>query len=119
MENKQTANYRVISDSGGFCVRFFCDLSGARVCTAGSIQADTPEQALEIAWETAGKREFNRCEKCGKWISDVMFNTDVHQCVECAPWENYPLYCPQCGKKIADTKRFCSRCGARLRYEGE
>ncbi len=118
MGNKQTANYKVIADSGGFRFQFFCDLSGARACTTKIIRTDSQEKALEIAWETEGKKEFNHCEKCGKWISDAMYNSEVHECVECAPWENYPRYCPQCGKRITDTKRFCPKCGALLRYEG-
>ncbi|MBQ4347074.1 MAG: hypothetical protein IJC39_01335 [Firmicutes bacterium] len=118
MNGKSTAAYKVITDSGGICFQFFCELSGARLCTTKPIQADTPEKALETAWETEGRYKFNRCEKCGKWISDAMFNVDVHECVECAPWENYPLYCPQCGKRIFDVGKICPKCGASLRYEG-
>lgn len=118
MEKRKTANYKVIADAGGVRYQFFCDLSGAHLCTTEPIRADTPEQALEIAWETEGRKAFNLCQKCGKWISDVMFNADVHECVRCTPWENYPRYCSKCGKKITDTKKFCPKCGAPLRYEG-
>jgi len=118
MSGKPTAAYKVIADSGGDRFQFFCDLSGTRVCTTRIIRADTPEKALEIAWETEGRKEFNHCSKCGNWVSDVMFNAGVNECVECAPWENYPLYCPQCGKRITDTNRFCPKCGSQLRYEG-
>ena len=48
-----------------------------------------------------------RCEKCGRWISDAMFNSEVHECVKCAPWENYPRYCPQCGIRILDIQKNC------------
>lgn len=118
MEKKQTANYKVITDAEGFRYQFFCDLSGAHLCTTSPIQADTPEQALKLAWETEGKRVFNHCESCGKWISDAMFNADVHECVECSPWETQPRYCPKCGKKLAEIKKFCPRCGTQLQYEG-
>lgn len=120
MENKRrmTANYKIVMDAGGNRYQFFCELSGAHVHTTKPIRADTPEQALEIAWETEGKEQFNYCKKCGKWVSSIMYNADVCECVKCAPWENYPLYCPQCGKKIFDTKRFCPHCGTLLRYEG-
>ena len=118
MISKPTANYKIIADADGFRFQFFCDLSGARLCTTEIIRADSFEAALASAWESEGRREFNHCEKCGKWISDAMFNTDVHECVECAPWENYPLYCPQCGRKITDTKKYCPGCGVQLRYEG-
>lgn len=121
MKNSQkiTAKYNAIADVGGLRFQFFCDLSGAHVCTTEIIRANTPEKALEIAWETEGKQKFNHCEKCGKWISDAMYNAEVHECVECAPWENYPLYCPQCGNRIFDIERYCPKCGAPLRYEGE
>ena len=118
MRGKPTAAYKVIADSGGLRFQFFCDLSGARACTTGVIHADTPEKALEIAWETEGKKELNHCSKCGSWVSDAMFNASVHECVECAPWENYPLYCPQCGKRVTGTQKSCDQCKALLRYEG-
>lgn len=116
---KPTANYKVIADTEGVRYQFFCDLSGARICTTRPIQADTPELALEIAWETEGKQAFNLCQKCGKWISDAMYNADIHQCVECTPWEIAPRYCPQCGKKIIDSMICCPRCGTELRYGGK
>jgi len=118
VRSEPTAAYKVIADSGGVRFQFFCGLSGARVCTTGIIRADTPEKALEIAWETEGRMKLNRCAKCGSWVSAVMYNAGVNECVACAPWENYPLYCPRCGEKISDTNRFCPKCGSLLRYEG-
>jgi len=120
MENKQKpiAKYKAVEEGEGIRFQFFCELSGARACTTSAIRADTVEKALEIAWETEGKREFNRCSKCGRWVSDVMYNASVNECVECAPWENYPRYCPRCGNRIEDTEKFCDKCGALLRYEG-
>lgn len=116
---KRTAKYKILPDAGGAVrIHFFCDLSGALACVTEPIHADTPEQALEIAWATEGKKEFNICQKCGNFVSDVMFNTEVHECVACAPWENYPLYCHQCGKRITDITRHCPKCGVLLRYEG-
>jgi len=118
VEGKPTANYRVITEPSGHRYLFFCDLSGAHLCTTKPVCADTAEQELKYAWEQEGKQEFNHCRKCGRWVSDVMFNADVHECVECAPWETIPRYCSQCGKKLTETKKFCSRCGAKLIYEG-
>lgn len=118
MKGKPTATYKIISDAGGNRYQFFCDLSGALACTTEPIRADTPEEELKIAWETTGKGAFNTCRKCGKYVSGAMFNADVHECVECAPWENPPNYCPQCGKKLSAPERFCPKCGAKLVYEG-
>jgi len=115
----KTAQYEILSEpDGAVRIQFFCDLSGAMVCVTEPIHADTQEQALAIAWESEGKQNFNRCEKCGRWISDAMFNSEVHECVKCAPWENYPMYCHQCGNRITDTRKFCPKCGVLLRYEG-
>lgn len=118
MENRRTANYKVIADPDGFRFQFFCDLSDVRVCTVKVTGDYAQEQALDAAWKTEGRKKFNHCEKCGRWISDAMYNSEVHECVKCAPWENYPLYCHQCGRKITDTKKYCPWCGALLRYEG-
>lgn len=118
MKGNPTARYKIISDTGGNRYQFFCDLSGALVCTTKPIRADTPEQELLLAWESEGKREFNPCRKCGKWVSDVMYNADVLECVECAPWEDPPNFCPQCGKKLSAPERYCPKCGAKLLYEG-
>jgi len=118
MKGNPTAGYKIISGPEGNRYQFFCDLSRALACTTNPIPADTPEQELQIAWETEGRQEFNRCNKCGKWVSDVMFNADVHECVECAPWENPPNFCPQCGRKLSSPERFCPMCGAKLLYEG-
>ena len=112
------ASYKIIPVTDGFRFQFFCDLSGSRVCTTSEVYGNQTEHSLESAWETEGRRFFNRCEKCGKWVSDVMFNADVHECVACAPWEDQPRYCPQCGKKLAQVKKHCPKCGAKLFYEG-
>ena len=113
-----TASYKIIPDIDGFRYQFFCDLSGARVCTTTAVFTDQTEHSLEVAWEKEGRRFFNRCEKCGKWIADVMFNADVHECVACAPWEDLPHYCSGCGKKIAENQKVCPKCGTKLIYEG-
>ena len=118
MNRVSTAKYRIMSDAGGNRYRFYCDASGALVCTTKPYHAETPEEALTQAWENEGKPEFNRCRKCGKWVSDVMYNADVHECVECAPWQEVPNYCPCCGKELSGPERFCPGCGAKLLYEG-
>ncbi len=118
MNRNPTANYKVIKDINGIRFQFFCDLSGAHACTTKPIRADTQEQALLLAWKAEGMKCFNYCQKCGRWASDVMYNADVLECVECSPWEEIPKFCPKCGKKLIQPKIFCSVCGAPLRYEG-
>ena len=111
-----TAKYRVIADSGGSRYRFFCDVSGMALCTTGPIRGDTQEEELRMAWETEGKRHFNRCAKCGRWVSDPMYNADNLQCVDCAPWQKKPNYCTHCGKRIPEGDLYCRVCGNFLRF---
>ena len=117
--NRKTANFRVLSDGDGRRYQFFCALSGAHVCTTRPILSGTMEQALQIAWETEGKQHFNHCGKCGNWVIDAMYNVEVLECVDCAPYEGVPLYCKFCGKKVdAANNNRCGKCGAELAYKG-
>ena len=117
---KKTATYKIISDTDGNRYKFFCDLSGALVCTtAKTYKADTPEEELMRAWDEEGKKHFNPCHKCGKLVIDAMFNPDVLTCVKCTPIEEYPDFCPKCGTKTSDSAYFCHMCGSVLLYEGE
>lgn len=108
----------MLNDGDRYRFRFCCSISGAQVHTSDWIQADEMKKALQIAWETEGRAHFNRCQKCGRWVSDVMYNADVLECVACAPWEDMPNFCPHCGKKLSAPENCCSSCGAHLRYEG-
>ena len=84
---RKTATYRVVTDSGGDRIfRFYCDISGELCCVTKPIRADTEEAALEIAWATEGRWEFNHCPKCGKYVSSAMFNVNAGLCLDCAPW---------------------------------
>ena len=116
MKKQDTARYRIIADSGGNSYRFFCDLSGMAVCTTTPIYGSTQDEELQTAWETEGKQHFNRCVKCGKWISDPMYNADTLQCVECSPWEEKPNFCKHCGIRILTSAQYCPSCGTKLRY---
>lgn len=118
MQKNKTAAYQVISDSGGNRYRFFCELSGALLCTTEAYRADTPGQALMLAWESEGRKHFSHCHKCGKWVIDAMFNADALECVACAPWENTPQYCKFCGVKTSASDAVCPRCGEPLIYGG-
>lgn len=113
---KSTARYITIPSLEGNRFRFFCDISGANVCTTKPIRAGTMEEELKIAWETEGKQKFNFCEKCRRYVSDAMYNADVFQCVDCAPWENPPNFCTHCGEKISIRENYCRKCGNRLLY---
>ncbi len=111
-----TAKYRIIIDPGGNRYRFFCDCSGMVVCTTKPVCAETQEAELKLAWESEGRQHFNHCSRCGKHVSDAMYNVDTGQCVDCSVWEASPKYCAHCGKKISTPDTFCRQCGVRLRY---
>ena len=100
--------------------RFYCDISGELCCVTRPIQADTEEAALEIAWATEGRWEFNHCPKCGKYVSSAMFNVNAGLCLDCAPWEDeYPSFCHHCGARLRESDAcFCPVCGAKLQVGG-
>lgn len=114
MRDSKTATYQVINDSGGNRYRFFCDMSGALGCTTGVYAAETPEKERMRAWEKEGKEHFNRCERCGRWVIDAMYNVDAFQCVDCAPWTEKLRFCPHCGVRTVDNAEYCFSCGKRL-----
>ncbi|MBQ2954915.1 MAG: hypothetical protein IJE08_00485 [Clostridia bacterium] len=112
MDGHKTARYRKISGYHGFRYQFFCDLSGALMCTTDFQKEDDPLQA----WATKGRKLFSRCQKCGRWVSDPMYNAETLECVRCSPWEEQPAFCPQCGESVLEDRAFCHRCHARLKY---
>ena len=115
---EKTAAYKVISDAGGNRYKFYCEVSDALACTTEPIRAKTPEEELQIAWETVGRKHFNLCHKCGRWVIEAMFNADALECVACAPWENTPKYCKFCGTKVSVFQSLCPKCGKHLIYGG-
>ncbi len=117
-KERKTATYKITSDKGGNRYSFYCDLSGAMVCTTGPVKADTPEAELMLAWKSEGKAHFNQCHKCGKWTIDAMYNADVLECVDCAPFEDDPNYCKSCGHRITAPAENCPKCGKPLIYMG-
>jgi len=116
---QKTAAYKMISDAGGNRYKFYCEMSGALACSTEPISAKTPEEELQIAWETVGRKQFNLCHKCGRWVIDAVYNADVWECVECAPYEAEPNYCKNCGIKIDKPFGKCPACGHKLMYGGE
>ena len=65
-KEKTIATYKIVADASGHIYKFYCDLSGAIVCTTKPYKADTPEEELQLAWENEGKQHFNSCHNCGK-----------------------------------------------------
>lgn len=119
MDEKKVATHKTVADGGGYRFLFYCDVSGAHVCTTKELYfADTPEAALQSAWQAEGREHFNGCHKCGRWVIDAAYNAEVLECVECAPYEAEPKYCKSCGARIADSRKYCPSCGKKLRYEG-
>lgn len=97
---------------------FYCQVSGAHVCTTKAIYSGEMETALMMAWRSEGCRHFNQCHRCGKWVIDVVFNAEVLECVECAPYEAEPKFCKNCGTKIDTPVKNCPNCSNKLIYEG-
>lgn len=118
MQKRKTAHYKVIADSGGNRYKFFCDLTGARFSTTRVYNEADLDTELELAWKTEGKKNFQLCQKCGKWVIDAMYNADALECVACAPWENTPEYCKFCGAKISSFDCVCPKCKEHLIYGG-
>ena len=117
--NAHAAKYRVRNENGSYVFTFLCASSGAAVCTAKPVQAASEGEALVLAWEDEGRSHFNKCGKCGAWVSDMMFNADTLKCVDCSPWEEKPQFCSKCGTKVEADEVFCRKCGRRLQYGGE
>lgn len=119
MPTEETATYKIVNEADGDRFLFFCDVTGAHVCTTKkTYRSDTPKQTLKLAWLEEGMRYFNRCHKCGKWVVDAAYNAEVLECVECAPYECEPNFCKNCGAKIEDLSLQCKVCGKPLLYKG-
>ena len=120
MPERKTATHKVLADGGGYRFMFYCDLSGAHICTTKEIYyGDTQEEALKSAWQSEGRSHFNQCRKCGKWVSLAMYNVDVLECVECAPFEAEAKFCKNCGARIEEPTKLCPKCGKPLTYSGK
>lgn len=116
-ERNKTAPYRIIKEKMGNRYCFYCESSGALACISKPMNSISGEKELQMVWEHEGRSHFNQCHKCGKWVIDEMYNADVLQCVDCAPWENRPRFCPQCGRKVYSSGGYCTHCGTKLQYK--
>ena len=114
----KTAAYKAVRTDLGYVFQFFCERSGQLVCITEPYRKESEEAALNAAWRTEGIRHFNRCQKCGRWVNTVMFNPDVLMCVDCAPIEAPPNFCPHCGERVEENAVHCRACGKKLVYEG-
>lgn len=119
VKTHKNAAYKVTATGTGNKYSFYCELSGALVCTTHPYSEKQPERELERAWLEIGKANFDLCHKCGRWVCDVMYNADVLMCVDCAPWEELPDFCPYCGQKTDNRFSNCSNCGKKLLYGGD
>lgn len=118
-ERRKTATYKTVAEPQGNRYKFYCDVSGALGCTTKPYKANTPEEELILAWEKEGKAHFNLCHKCGKWVISAIYNPEVFECTDCAPFEHETGYCKFCGAKVDADVRFCPVCKQKLHYEGE
>lgn len=119
MPQRITAKYKTVADGGGYRFLFYCDVSDAHVCTTKEIyRGGSVEEALLAAWQAEGQGHFNRCRKCGRWVIDAVYNAEVLECVECAPYEGDPNFCKSCGQRIEAPSKICPACGKKLIYEG-
>ncbi len=118
--SRRIAPYIIVEETtSGKVFRFFCEASGAAVCTTKPVRADTKSEALKLAWNSEGKESLHLCHACGRWVCNAMYNADVFNCVDCSPWEDPPNFCPKCGIQVPQGDTFCRKCGVRLMYGGE
>lgn len=118
MTSNKTADFKAVADQAGHRFMFYCQVSGAYVCTTKGTYPGKSEEALLLAWQAEGYKYFNQCGRCGKWVIDAVFNAEVLECVECAPYEAEPKFCKTCGTKIETPVKHCPHCGNKLIYEG-
>ena len=112
------ASHKIVSrGKDGAVYRFFCELSGMTVYTSPPVTSETSEGELMLAWNAA-KPYFNFCPRCGRNVSDVMFNCDKSECVDCSPWLCLPVYCTSCGGRIGNGDLYCRRCGEAVERTG-
>ena len=119
IDKKITADYKIIPSALGNRYCFYCDLSGEAVLLSSPVQASCQEEELLLAWEKEGRKHFNLCHKCGRWVSNAMYNPDELCCVDCAPWKEALRFCPHCGIRLEDKSgSFCPGCGRRIEGGG-
>lgn len=118
MLRNKTAEYKAVMDGGGWRFLFYCQVSGAHACTTKEIYFGEPEEALASAWKEEGCQYFNQCHRCGSWVIDALYNAEVLECVDCAPYEAEPRFCKACSAGIKTPGKHCIHCGCKLIYEG-
>ena len=109
MQISKTANYKAVADQAGHRFLFYCQVSGAHVCITKEIYPGQLEEALGLAWNEEGCWQFNQCRRCGKWVIDAVFNTEV--------LESEKKVCHRFGRLSGARLTVCPDCDERLSGE--
>lgn len=115
---QSTARYQTIGDGDKRRYCFFCDITGAQVCTQNAYPSDDVHNGAMLAWEREGRNHFNLCHRCGRWVVDAAYNPQVLECIQCATFEYQARFCKFCGTRVSETDRVCPNCKNPLYYEG-
>lgn len=75
-------------------------------------------QSFRQHGKAEGKKNFNSCHLCGRWVDSIVYNPDMLMCVNCAPLEEGAKYCKHCGAKAKNRDIICFVCGKKLLYGG-
>ena len=116
VQTTAAADYRIVAEGTGSRFIFYCGVSGARICSTSVIEAEAPDKQLELAWNSEGRKHFNRCHKCGRWVCDSMYNPDMLGCVQCFPIFDCQRYCMACGCRVRALQTHCRKCGTKIRF---
>lgn len=117
MTKQITAPYKRFKTQNGVRFKFYCGITGALACESQEY-GDENEDTLMLAWENDGRRHFEFCHKCGKWVISAAYNPEVFECTDCAPFEHETNFCKYCGARVDADLRFCPACYKKLHYEG-
>ena len=104
----------------GYCFHFSCSVCGGPV----NVLVKTEDySAAVITAQQEGRRLFNRCHICGRWVCDAHYNEAVLSCTKCAPRASARKVkiriCGSCGGDVAAEDNFCRICGTRIQIGKE
>ena len=78
------APFRIRQTPTGFRITFYCNLTTLAVHSCEFSAGSNEQESYETAAREA-RPYFNRCPRCGRWVSDVAYNLDETLCILCAP----------------------------------